>query len=158
MSNRDLIRMTDEEVAAFLAAGSRVYVSTLLRDGTPHVVPMSYAVLDGKVAFWADERSQKVANIRRDDRIGAVVESGTRFEDFQGVQLRGTAELLEDPETSMRVAEAMLAKVPDEYKDMARPALEGIAKDRIVVSITPSKVTSWDHTKLAGLKPQDIGH
>lgn len=155
---RDLIRMTDEEVAAFLAAGTRVYVSTLGKDGTPHVVPLAYVVLDGKVAFWADKASQKVKNIERDPRVGAVVETGTQFEDFRGVQLRGTAEVVDDEATSMRVAEAMLARVPDEYKDMARPTLEGIARERIVVSIVPAKVASWDHTKLAGLKPQDIGH
>jgi PPOX class probable F420-dependent enzyme len=154
---RDLIRMTDDEVAAFLSAGTRVYVSTLSKDGTPHVVPMAYVVLDGKVAFWADEHSQKVKNIRRDPRVGAVVETGTQFEDFKGVQLRGTAEIAEDEATSMRVAGAMLARVPDEYKDMARPTLEGLARDRIVVSIEPTKIASWDHTKLSGLRPQDIG-
>src|SRR5688572_9143204 len=115
MTMRDLVRMDDDEVAAFLAAGFRAHVSTINRDGSPHVVPITYVVLDAKVAFWADNVSQKMVNLRRDPRVAAVVDTGVDFQELQGVQLLGTAELRDDEDTNSRVADLFALKAPEEH-------------------------------------------
>lgn len=151
--------MDDDQVAAFLAAGARARVSTLGRDGSPHVVPVTYVVLDGKLAFWADNDSQKVVNLRRDPRVAAVVDIGEDFQELQGVELVGVAELDNDPGVSARVADLFIAKVPDEHKDNARSMLLGLAAERTVVIVKPARIASWDHRKLGGTaKAQDLGH
>lgn len=108
MSMRDAIRMDDDEVAAFLASGFRAHVSTLNRDGSPHVVPITYVVLD-------------------------------------------------DPATSERVADLFCLKVPEEHRDAARGTLLVLAAERVVVSVQPQRVSSWDHNKMSGVKPQEAG-
>ena len=156
---RDLVRMDDDEVAAFLAASFRARIATVNKDGSPHVVPITYVVLDGKVAFWADNVSQKMVNLQRDPRIAAVVDDGVDFQELQGVELIGTAELRGDEETNGRIADLFAAKAPEEHRAGARDMLLALAAERTAVVVQPERVASWDHRKLAGgAKPQDLGH
>ena len=102
MSQRERADDVPDEVAAFLEASRRVQVATINPDGTPHVVPMSYVVIDGLLTIWTDPRSRKVVNLRRDPRITCLVEDGTTFAELRAVQLYGRAEFGEDRETSLR--------------------------------------------------------
>src|SRR4051794_27514811 len=94
--------MTPAEVIEFLSGERRAHLATINDDGTPHVVPLSYVVIDGRVTFWTDPASRKVANLRRDPRLTCLIEAGTEFAEFRAVQLAGRAELGEDAESSRR--------------------------------------------------------
>jgi nitroimidazol reductase NimA-like FMN-containing flavoprotein (pyridoxamine 5'-phosphate oxidase superfamily) len=158
MTKREMVRMADSEITAFLAAGSRAYVSTLNRDGSPHVVPISYVLLDGELTFWGDTASQKLVNLQRDARIGAVVDAGVDFQELQGVVLEGVAELRTDAETNGRIADEFARKAPEEHRDAAKQMLLSLAAERTAVTIHAAKVASWDHRKLGGgARAQDLG-
>jgi nitroimidazol reductase NimA-like FMN-containing flavoprotein (pyridoxamine 5'-phosphate oxidase superfamily) len=157
MSQRSALRMSADEVDAHLRAGSICRVATHDAVGWPHVVPVAYVVLDGAIAFWADPESRKVVNLRRDPRVTCIVDEGTDMTDLRGVMVRGIAEVLDDRATSERVAGLFLDKVPEEYRDHARPRIVGLIDVRIVVVVNPSDVVSWDHRKVDGVAPQDIG-
>jgi nitroimidazol reductase NimA-like FMN-containing flavoprotein (pyridoxamine 5'-phosphate oxidase superfamily) len=101
-----------DEVAEFLQGAWRVQVATINSDGTPHIVPMSYVVIDGLLTIWTDPRSRKVANLRRDPRITCLVEDGTSFAELRAAQLCGRAELGEDHETSLRTGLAVRTRQP----------------------------------------------
>src|SRR5262245_49320246 len=60
MSERQRLRMTDEEVRVHLDGCYRMQVATVDADGSPHLVPLAYMWFDGKLAFWTDPRSRKV--------------------------------------------------------------------------------------------------
>lgn len=156
---RDLVKMGDDQVSAFLAEGFRAHVSTINRDGFPHVVPITYVVLDGRIAFWADNVSQKMVNLKRDPRIAAVIDAGVDFQELRGVELLGTAELRDDDETNGLVADLFALKAQEEHRAGAREMLLSLAAERTAVIVNPARVASWDHRKLAGgAKPQDLGH
>lgn len=157
MSQRKAIRMDDQAVEAYIASGVRARVSTLDGRGAPHVVPVTYTVLDGRVAFWADRGSQKVVNLRRDPRVACIIDDGVDFGEFRGVEIIGEAELDDDPDTTSRVIELFCAKVPEEWIETARATLTELASERIVVAIKAERVNSWDHSKVPGLRPQDVG-
>ena len=70
-SRRDLIKMTPDEVDAFLHGPRTMNVATIGRDGTPHLVAMWYGFLGDAPAFWTFGKSQKVMNLERDPRITA---------------------------------------------------------------------------------------
>src|SRR4051812_33630131 len=123
MSMREAMRMDDAEVAAFLAGGFRAHISTLNKDGSPHVVPISYVLLDGALTFWADNVSQKMVNLQRDPRVACVVDDGVEFQELRGVELLGTATLTDDAELNGRIADAFCLKVPEEHRDAARGTL-----------------------------------
>ena len=69
--------MTDDEVAAFVEARLSLQVGTIERDGSIHLSTLWYAVIGGNVVFETYNRSQKIVNLERDDRITVLLEDGT---------------------------------------------------------------------------------
>ncbi|HEV7886122.1 MAG TPA: pyridoxamine 5'-phosphate oxidase family protein [Acidimicrobiales bacterium] len=147
MSRRDQIRMTDEEVDAFLAGRHTMNLASISPDGSIHLVAMWYGFLDGAPAVWTYGKSQKVLNLRRDPRITGLVETGETYEKLKGVELVGTARIVEDRDTVMAVGRNVSGRytgpVPDE-------ALEQIGAKRVAILIDVAKTVSWDHGKLGG--------
>jgi PPOX class probable F420-dependent enzyme len=149
---RDLIRMTPEEVDAFVAGRRTMNVATHNHDGTIHLVAMWYGFsTDGRPAFETFTKSQKVQNLRRDPRITVLIEAGDAYEELQGVELVGTAVVTEDPDVLLPIATSVVERymgVDDPAE--ARAAAELLARHRSAIIIDVDKVVSWDHTKLGG--------
>jgi PPOX class probable F420-dependent enzyme len=148
MKQRDKVAMTAVEVAAFLAGSRKLQLATINRDGTPHLVTMYYAVLDGRIAFWTYRASQKALNLARDPRITCLVETGNEYFDLRGVQVQGVVQPVEDPaevlQIGRRIAGVMAGTdvpLPDEY-------VEHTARKRLGYIVQPTRVISWDHVKL----------
>jgi PPOX class probable F420-dependent enzyme len=137
--------MSPTEVAAFLAAGRKVQLATINRDGTPHLVTMFYGMRDGRIAFWTYRTSQKARNLARDPRLTCLVEDGDGYFELRGVQLRGTVEFVDDVAAVGRLIAAQLAGVPaDELDSYVAQA----AAKRVAYVVRPEHVASWDHRKL----------
>jgi PPOX class probable F420-dependent enzyme len=151
MSRRDQIRMTDDEVRAFLESGRSLQVASINRDGTPHLVTMWYAIQGGKVAFWTYGKSQKVLNLRRDPRLTVLVESGDVYEELRGVSIAGRATVVDDPAEVIRVGEAVYERYWGPItSDAVRDGVRAMGSKRAVIVVEPEKVVSWDHGKLGG--------
>ena len=91
VSERERLRMSEEEVQALLDECRRAQVGTLNPDGSVHLVPLAFMRFDGQLAFWTDPTSRKVRNLRRDPRITCLIETGGGFEEFRAVQITGRA-------------------------------------------------------------------
>ena len=157
MSQRDRLTMEPHEVLAFLNEGERAHVATINWDGTPHLVPMSYVVLDGYLTIWTDPQSRKITNLRRDRRITCLVESGATFPEMRAVQLSGWAELSEDADSSRKVGLALFERARGELTDEMRAAVDSLVPARIAVTVHADRVISWDHRKLPTVRPDEIG-
>jgi PPOX class probable F420-dependent enzyme len=152
-SRRDLIRMTSAEVRAYLREMKQLTVATLLPDGSPHLVAMSFALVDGAPTFVSYAKSQKVRNLRRDPRMSILASSGERYADYRGVQMTGTGELVEDTEAVLALMQQIAAKTR-----VLEPVTAGIfpeelkaqAPKRVGVIFRPQRCASWDHRKLGG--------
>jgi nitroimidazol reductase NimA-like FMN-containing flavoprotein (pyridoxamine 5'-phosphate oxidase superfamily) len=149
-SRRSTITMSDEEIVAYLEEQKVLNVATIGPTGHPHVVAMWYVVLDGQPAFWTFGKSQKIMNIRRDPKITGLVESGDVYNELRGVELVGTARLVEDYESIRDLGIRVSTKYSGPPSDAALPFIEKQAQKRIGVVIDVDSVVSWDHTKLAG--------
>jgi PPOX class probable F420-dependent enzyme len=149
--------MSQDEVAAFLAAERRAHVGTINADGTPHIVPLSYVMLDGRMTFWTDPRSKKIANLRRDPRMTCLVEAGVEFPEMRAAQLTGRAELGEDHETSLRAGLALFERARGQLDDQSRAVVAGLVDDRVAVTLHVERVVTWDHRKLPQVRPNQIG-
>jgi PPOX class probable F420-dependent enzyme len=151
VSRRDQIRMTDDEIQAFLAEGRDLQVASLNADGTPHLVTMWYAVRDGEVAFWTYAKSQKIVNLRRDPRIAVLVATGDKYEELKGVSINGRAELVEARDEVIKYGEAVYERYWGPLdNDAVREGVRAMGAKRVVVVVNPEKVTTWDHSKLGG--------
>ncbi len=157
VTERQHLAMSDDEVAVFLDGERRAQVATINPDGTPHVVPLSYVVIDGLLTFWTDPGSRKVANVRRDPRATCLVEAGEQFAEFRAVQLSGRIELGADRATSERVGLALFGRASGQVTDDVRAAVAALADERVALTLHPERVVTWDHRKVAGVRPSEIG-
>ncbi len=149
-SRRELIRMTDEEVEAFLDGRHTMNVATIGPAGRIHLVAMWYGFLEGAPAFWTYGKSQKILNLRRDPRITALVETGEQYEELRGVELVGTGTIVEDRERIMELGRSVFERYTGPYTDEMAPVLEATGAKRLVVKLEIESVVSWDHGKLGG--------
>ena len=150
MSRRDQIRMTDDEVRAFLDGRHTLNVATYNHDGTIHLVAMWYAVQDDDVVFWTYGKSQKIKNLERDPRITGLVEAGEEYAELRGVELVGRGTVVTDRSEIMRIGEAVYERYFGPVTDEVRPFVEQTGAKRLGVRIAVDRVVSWDHRKLDG--------
>ena len=151
MSNnrRDAIRMTREEIDAFIDSRKSLQVGTLDRDGSIHLSTLWFAVADGRIVFETYTKSQKIRNLQRDNRITVLLEDGLVYEKLRGVMIKGNARLVSDPaEVHPLALEVMRRNQPDIPEELLSKAAEQMATKRTAVIVEPLKVVSWDHTKL----------
>ena len=140
------IRLTPDEQEAFLRTNRKCALATIDQNGFPHIVAMNYRERDGVYYMTSYGKAQKVVNIRRDPKVGIMVESGGAYAELKGVMVRGECEIVEDP----AVVAEVLAWL-GEGRTAKRPAgAVRSAPKRVVLKITPSKTFTWDHSKLGG--------
>ena len=149
-SGRDAVRMSEGEIAEFLASKDKVQVATIGPDGAPHLTTLFYYVQDGKVAFWTYSSSQKIKNLQRDPRVTLLIEDGDDYFELRGITIHGKAELVTDEEGIREIGTAVadvMAKGQD-LGELGREVVEKQVKKRWGVVVTPTKVASWDHRKM----------
>lgn len=142
------LEMSEAERTSFLAERRTARLATNGPDGYPHNVPVGYHYHDGRLFVPSDEQSQKIANIRADDRVCSVVDegrAGVDYDSLKGVMLRGTATVFEDTGHDEVHHDDILEAVFDgEILDQDRYD----RVDRVVVEIDPEDVVTWDFSKV----------
>ncbi|MBI2704650.1 MAG: pyridoxamine 5'-phosphate oxidase family protein [Actinobacteria bacterium] len=148
---RDAIKMTDDEMTAFLEEQRVVNIATIGPDGNIHLVAMWYSLRNGNIAFETFAKSQKVLNLRRDPRITALIEDGEDYSQLRGLEIVGKGIVHDDAEVLSGVAQEVVRKYIEVEKEQDVAAIaEAMARNRVAIEIVPDKVVSWDHNKLGG--------
>jgi nitroimidazol reductase NimA-like FMN-containing flavoprotein (pyridoxamine 5'-phosphate oxidase superfamily) len=146
-NRRQQIQLTPEEQAAFLRQHHKAAFATIDKDGFPHVVGMTYFVKDGAFYMTSYGKAQKVVNVRRNPKVGLMVETGASYAELRGVMVRGHCEIIEDVEA---VKATFALRVEGRDTRAPGPGAVASAAKRVVLKIVPHRVTSWDHRKLSG--------
>lgn len=155
-NQRSQVEMSDDEINEFLVRSRSSTMATLGPTGTPHLVAMWYAVIDGKIWFETKSRSQKAVNLRRDPRITVLVEDGHTYDTLRGVSIEGTAEIVEDPEALWAVGVNIWERYNGPYTEDLAPLVEFMLHKRVAVRVDATRTRSWDHRKL-GMDPIELG-
>lgn len=153
MSSRDAVRMTGDEMEAFLREQRKVQVGTVGKDGAPHLTTLFHVVRDGRIAFWTYGSSQKVRNLERDPRITCLVEAGEDYFELRGVSVQGTAELVREYDEVLDLGTAVAVRMfglqgAEQLGEQGLEIVRQQARKRVGILVTPGKVASWDHAKL----------
>jgi len=151
MSRRNLITMTDAEIQAFLQEERTLQVATIDHDGYPHLIAMWYILYEGQIAFWTYARSQKAVNLRRDPRLTCLAETGERYDELRGVQIKGQAVIYDDVAIVQRFGESIMERYNGPLDEKTRAMVAAQAPKRIIVVVKPVEIVSWDHRKLGGV-------
>jgi PPOX class probable F420-dependent enzyme len=153
LSRRDQIKMSDEEVLAFLDEERTVICATVGRDGWPHLMPLWYVVRDGEIWSWTYAKSQKVKNLERDPRATLQVEAGLEYQELRGVMLKCEVEIVSDTDAVADFGRALFARqagipvadLPAEVGDMVAAQ----APKRVALHFVERERATWDHRKLS---------
>ncbi|MFJ5986805.1 pyridoxamine 5'-phosphate oxidase family protein [Lentzea sp. NPDC092896] len=149
---RDAIKMSAEEVEAFLGEQKTLIVATIGRNGLPHLAPMWFAWVDGALVFCTDRKSQKIVNLQRDPRCSVLAEAGKTYDQLRGVHMEGVTEFTELGPVVDAVVARNFGEVGDDPD--AREALRKAMSRRAAVIFRPTKTASWDHRKtMSGVNP-----
>jgi PPOX class probable F420-dependent enzyme len=132
--------MTDDQVRAFLAEGTRTgKLATVRTDGSPHVAPIWFVLDGGDVVFMTGAGTAKGKALQRDPRAALVVDLEEPPYGF--VLVEGTVtistDLAEMLPLSIRIAERYVA--PERAEEFGkRNAVDG----ELLVRLHPAKTTA----------------
>ena len=148
IKQRDVIKMTSDEVEAFLHERRPMTMCTINHDGSIHAVAMWYGFLEGSIAVETKAKAQKSLNLQRDSRITCLFEDGDYYEELRGVELVGTAEPVSDPQRMWELGVNLFERYYTPYTEELRPFVETMLHKRVVLKLNVERVVSWDHRKL----------
>lgn len=121
------------------------HLATVRPDGRPHVVVVTFAVVDGKVVTAVDhkpkrtERLQRLVNVEANGWASLLVD---RYEDdwdrLWWVRLDGPASIHRQGEMWSAAVDALAAKYPQYREQPPRGP---------VIVISPDRVTGWESTR-----------
>jgi PPOX class probable F420-dependent enzyme len=148
VKERARVAMTDAEVLSLLAARRKVQLATINRDGTPHLVTMFYALIDGRIGFWTYRTSQKARNLARDPRITCLVEDGEDYFELRAVQVAGTVKRFDELAEVLAVGRRIAATLDGVPAEALESYVAEAARKRAAYIVEPGRMVSWDHRKL----------
>ncbi|WP_037306052.1 pyridoxamine 5'-phosphate oxidase family protein [Amycolatopsis orientalis] len=155
MSRRDQIRMTPDELTAFLDEQKVINVATIGPNGRPHLAPLWYYPHEAGIATWTYGSSQKAKNLERDPRATVLIEDGDSYDKLRGISLEADVEVITDTAVVTQMGIQLMqryagAKPGDPVPDELTGFIGKQAPKRIGLIFRPTKTVSWDHTKLGG--------
>lgn len=130
------------EVVDVLAKSEMFWLSTVRRDGRPHVTPLPAIWLDGTLHFCAGAAEQKAKNLESDPRC--ILTTGTnQLRSGLDVVVEGAAARVTDQAQLHRLAAMWKSKLdwPFEVGDGA--FRDGAGRLGLVFGVTPTKVLSF---------------
>jgi hypothetical protein len=166
LSRRDQIKMSDSEVAAFLAQERTVTCATLGPRGWPHLMPLWYVLRDApsgepgpRLWSWTYAASQKVKNLERDARATLQVEAAESYEQLRGVTLECDVRIHRDTDAVAALGQEIfrryasprgeppVAELPAAVAEM----VDRQAPKRVGLEFVERRRATWDHRKLSGV-------
>jgi len=166
MSRRDQIRMSDNEVAAFLEHERTMTCGTNGPRGLPHLMPLWYVLREPpagepgpRLWAWTFAKSQKAQNLERDARAALQIEDGEQYQELRGVMLECDVVIHRDFETVRDLGGEILRRYagppgsepPLELAPEAQAMVDAQARKRIGMEFVERRRVSWDHRKLDGV-------
>jgi PPOX class probable F420-dependent enzyme len=137
----------DAEALAILSGRHVAVLSTLVAGG-PALACVWYGIDGDDLVVSTPAGRRKDRNVQRDPRVAFLVD--VRGEEhvagglgYRGVEVRGTAEMEDDPGGMRRraIVARYLDPIPPEFE--ARLA----AEERRIIRIRPERVRTWDYTR-----------
>ena len=147
MSRRNQIRMSDDEVREFLEEQKVMTIGTIGPNGRPHLMALWY-VPDGLgMTGWTYAKSQKAKNLERDPRATIQVETGVQYHELRGVMMECDVEMDRDAQP---YGLALFERYAGTLDESVTAMVEKQAPKRVGLRFKPTRVVSWDHSKLGG--------
>jgi len=130
------------EVAGVLSATEMFWLSTVRRDGRPHVTPLPAIGPDGTLHFCAGSHEQKATNLQADP--GCVLAAGaSQFRAGLDVVVEGTAVPVTDPARRHRLAARWKSGLDWDFEVTDGGFGDPAGRPGLVFGVTPAKVLAF---------------
>jgi len=146
-SRRDQIKMSDDELRAFLGERRVVTCATVGPNGRPHLMPVWYAAEGTTLRGWTYAKSQKAKNLERDPHATLQVEAGELYHELRGMMMECDVEIVREPETVANFGRSLFQRFGATGDDVDAMIAKQAPK-RIGLTFTPTRIVSWDHRTL----------
>jgi general stress protein 26 len=152
VSRREQIKMSADELAAFLDQQRVVICASHGARGWPHLMPLWYVVRGQEIWAWTYAKSQKVRNLERDDRATLEIEDGEDYAELRGVMIEARTTIHRDTELVATLGAEIYSRygagaLGEEFMD----AIRGQAAKRVGLQFSAERIATWDHRKLGGV-------
>jgi PPOX class probable F420-dependent enzyme len=152
VSRRDQIKLSEQEIADFLAEQRVVICATNGPRGWPHLMPLWYVLRGEELWSWTYAKSQKVRNLERDSRATLQVEAGEQYNELRGVMIQAQAVIHRGLELVSEFGVELFKRYGNdstgpEFLDVVKAQ----AAKRVALQFQPDRLASWDHRKLGGV-------
>src|SRR5271169_6308420 len=130
------------EVADVLTKSEMFWLSTVRRDGRPHVTPLPAIWDGGRLHFCSGSQEQKTKNLESNPRC--VLATGTNtLRSGLDVVVEGTAVRLSDPAQLQRLAALWKSKLDWDFEVEEGAFRDPAGRQGLVFGVTPAKVLSF---------------
>lgn len=142
--------MPPEALNEYLTTQRTCRVATVDKDGHPNVSPLWYLWHDDALWLYSLTRSQRWTNLMRDPKVAIVVDDGDSYLELRGVEIRGTAEAVGPTPRPQEADLPELAELEQAFADKYSGGRVGHDGRHGWLKVTPTKITSWDFTRIGG--------
>ncbi len=137
-------KLTKEEAHEFLdSRPGWLILTTIGANGYPHSVPIGYFRFGDEIYTGGRDGTQRIANIRRNPQVSALIETGDSMQNIKGLMVQGDADIVTDPEEALKLMRASAKHRGTPEADLPTEPRPGIA----YIRITPKKYISWDYSR-----------
>ena len=127
----------------FLKSQKVLRLATVGKNKTPHIVPVWYLYSSKKIYIGTYTRTQKVKNIRKNERVGFCVDVGINAPNIFGVKGEGNANLILEEKMVKKIATKILLRY---FKNMKNKSAKELLEDTdCVIEIIPEKFSTWSY-------------
>lgn len=140
-----------------LEKGEYGFLATVGADGLPHVIPISYAIMDQHIYFHCAHIGRKIDNISHQNRVSFVVvgttqpvyEDGNFSTNYESVNVQGRAEPVTDAAEKTDALQALADKYLPAHRHEAPASIEKNWKRTAVYRISMDHVTGKQRSPAA---------
>ena len=130
------------DVVDVLSKSEMFWLSTVRRDGRPHVTPLPAIWLDGALHFCTGDAEQKARNL--ESNPGCILTTGTnQLRSGLDVVVEGTAARVTDQARLQRLAALWKSKLDWQFEVADGAFRDPDGRRGLVFGVTPTKVLSF---------------
>ncbi|MDE1853993.1 MAG: pyridoxamine 5'-phosphate oxidase family protein [Thaumarchaeota archaeon] len=150
-ANRQYAEIPGDEVWRFIDDREKLYVAFVMENGDPHVTPVWFCVLDKKLYLRTQDYKVKT-RLAKAGRACCTLDDGRRYRELRGVVIWGRSRVVTERGLIDRIERVMRIRYCDQqWKSSEMPGWwvqERKAEKRAYIEIMPTKMSSWDNSRI----------
>ena len=127
----------------FLKSQKILRLSTIGKDGIPHIVPVWYSYNRKTIQIGTNTRTAKAKNVKNNELVSFCVDVGINSPNIYGVMGQGRAKLVLEKSKVKRIAKKILLRY---FKTIDnKSAVELLNDTDCIIEIVPKKFSLWSY-------------